>query len=156
MKNRSITFLVFALLVTATAAFGQVKVDLKQFKVVDVNGKQELVSTDKAKPGEVIEYVATYHNTGKTAVKNVVGTIPVPNGMEFTPEPTQKAPDMAAASDGKFGPVPLKHKALRNGVQVEEVLPYSAYRALQWKIGTMAPDQKVELKARVKLAPLAK
>ena len=156
MKNRAISFLAILLLVTATAAFGQVKVDLKQFKVVDANGKQSLQSADKAKPGEIIQYVATYHNAGKAAAKNVVGTIPVPSGMEYTPDPNLKAPDMAAAADGKFAPLPLKHKVMRNGVQVEEVLPYSAYRSLQWKIGTMAPDQKIELKANVKLAPLAK
>lgn len=152
MKKRAITFLGLLLLVSATAAFGQVKVDLKQLKVVESNGKQELVASSKGKPGDVFEYVATYHNTGKTAVKNVIGTIPVPNGMEYTPDTSLKAPDMAAASDGKFAPVPLKHKVLRNGVQVEEVLPYSAYRSLQWKIGSLEPDQKVELKARVKLA----
>ena len=152
MKNRAIAFFGFLMLVSATAAFGQVTVDLKQLKVVESNGKQELVASSKGKPGDVFEYVATYHNTGKTAAKNVVGTIPVPNGMEYTPDASSKAPDMAAAADGKFAPVPLKHKVLRNGVQVEEVLPYSAYRSLQWKIGTLAPDQKVELKARVKLA----
>ena len=156
MKTRAITILAILLLATATAAFGQVKVDLKQFKVVDVNGKQTLQSADKAKPGEVIQYVATYHNTAKTPAKNVVGTIPVPNGMEYTPDANLKAPDMAAAADGKFAPLPLKHKVTRNGAQVEEVLPYSAYRSLQWRIGTMEPGQKVELKANVKLAPLAK
>jgi uncharacterized repeat protein (TIGR01451 family) len=155
MKNRTISFIGIMLLVTA-AAFGQVKVELKQFKVVESNSKQELVATDKGKPGDVFQYIATYHNTSKTAAKNVLGTIPVPNGMEYTPDASSKAPDMAAAADGKFAPVPLKHKVLRNGVQVEEVLPYSAYRSLQWKIGTMEPDQKIELKARVKLAPLAK
>jgi uncharacterized repeat protein (TIGR01451 family) len=156
MKKLAISFVGFLLLVTATAAFGQVKVDLKQFKVVDTNGKQELLAVEKTKPGDVVEYVATYHNVGKAAVKNVVGTVPVPNGMEYVPDQNTKAPDMAAAADGKFAPVPLKHKVMRNGVQVEEVLPYSAYRSLQWKLGTMMPDQKIELKARVKLAPLVK
>jgi uncharacterized repeat protein (TIGR01451 family) len=154
MKSKTIWLVGTLLLATATAAFGQVKVDLKQFKIVETNGKQELVSADKAKPGEVIEYVATYHNAGKAAVKNVKGTIPVPAGMEYVPDAKLKAPDMAAAADGKFAPLPLKHKVVRNGVSVEEILPYSAYRALQWNIGALAPDQKVELKAHVKVAPL--
>ncbi len=156
MKNRALCFLGTFLIATALSALGQVKVEMKQFKVVESAGRQTLVSAEKTKPGELLQYVATYHNSGKAAVKNVVGTIPVPNGMEYTPDPNLKAPDMAAAADGKFAPVPLKHKVMRNGVQVEEVLPYSAYRSLQWKLGTLAPDQKVEVKANVKVASASK
>ena len=154
MSKRLINLLGIIVLLSATAAMGQgkqVKVELKQAKVVVNGGVETLQPTDKAKPGDVIEYTATYHNIGKTAVKAVAGDIPVPVGMEYVPDAKLKAPDLAATNDGKFAPLPLKHKVMKNGVQVEEVLPYSEYRILRWNIGTLAPDQKVEEKARVKL-----
>ncbi len=152
--NKRIGILGMLLLLLMTASFAQekqVKIDLKQFKVVTTNGVESLQPTDKAKPGEVIEYVASVHNTGKTAVKNVQPIIPVPSGMEYTPDAKLKAPDAAATSDGKYAALPLKHKVQRNGVQVEEVVPYSEYRSLRWNVGTLAPDQTVEVKARVRL-----
>lgn len=155
MNKRITSLLGILILMSAALAFGQQKqvtADLKQFKVVVTNGVESLKPADTVKPGEVIEYVATYQNNGKEPVKNVVGTIPVPSGMEFTPDAKLKAPDAAAASDGKFGSLPLKHKVTKNGVEVDEVLPYSAYRSLRWNLGTLAPGQKVEVKARVKVS----
>lgn len=158
MKTRTNMMIVVLFFVACSAAaFAQakgdlVKVDLKQFKVVQANGKEELQPAEKAKPGEVIEYVATYHNSSNAGVKNVTGTIPVPVGTEYLPDASLKAPDMAAAADNKFAPLPLKRKVMRNGAEVEELLPYSEYRLLRWNIGAMAADASVVLKAKVKLA----
>ncbi len=158
MKTRTNNLIAFLFVVAlsatavAQAKAGMVKVDLKTSKVVQVNGKEELQDANSAKPGEVLEYVATYHNTGNAAVKNVKGDIPVPAGTEYVPDARLKAPDLAAGADKNFAPLPLKRKVMRNGVEVEELLPYSEYRILRWNIGQMAPGATVVLKARVKLA----
>jgi uncharacterized repeat protein (TIGR01451 family) len=158
LKTRTNILVAFLFVVAlSTAALAQakadlVKVDLKQFKVTQVNGKEDLQAASSFKPGEVIEYVATYHNTGKAAVKNVNGTIPVPVGTEYLPDANLKAPDMAAGADKSYAPLPLKRKVMRNGVETEELLPYSEYRFLRWNIGQMAPDATAVLKARVKIA----
>src|SRR5262252_8196671 len=88
----------------------EVKVVLTANKIVLVNGKEQKESSDKAKPGEVIEYVAEYRNTGKAPVTNVVATLPVPAGMEFVPEAAQPQQVLARTDEKTYAPVPLKRK----------------------------------------------
>src|SRR5215469_2429461 len=130
----------------------EVKVVLTASKVVVVNGKEQKESSDKAKPGEVIEYIAEYRNTGKAPVTNVVATLPVPSGMEFVPEAAQPQQIMASTDEKTYAPVPLKRKVTgADGKPVEQVVPYPEYRSLRWNLGEIQGGGSKSVKARMKV-----
>ena len=143
-----------AVLVTALClpVLAEVKVVLTANKIVVVNGKEQKESGDKAKPGEVIEYVAEYHNTGNAAVTNVMATLPVPAGTEFVPETAQPQQLLASTDEHNFAPVPLKHMvAGPDGKMVEQLVPYSEYRSLRWNLGKIQGGESKSVKARMKV-----
>jgi uncharacterized repeat protein (TIGR01451 family) len=130
----------------------EVKVILVASKIVKVDGAEKKESGDKAKPGDVIEYVAEYKNTDKNPVKNVVATLPVPAGMEYVPQ-TAVPNEVTASTDGTtYAPVPLKRTARNaSGQTVQELVPYSEYRFLRWSLGEIAGEKSKSVKARMKV-----
>ena len=98
----------------AVLAAGDVPVSLSAHRVqVDTKGKETFTAGDEAKPGEIIEYRAVYHNAGSASVTGLVATLPIPRGMEYLP--TTAKPGKAEASlDGTtFAPIPLTRRVKR-------------------------------------------
>src|SRR6185369_10694463 len=53
---------------------------LEAHKVVRAaDGTEKLAPAESARPGDVIEYVATYRNTGKQPIRNLEATLPIPH-----------------------------------------------------------------------------
>lgn len=130
----------------------EVKVILVASKVVSVNGAEQREPGDKAKPGDVIEYVAEYKNPDKNPVKNVMATLPVPSGMEYIPQ-TATPEQVTASSDGvTYAPVPLKRSVRgADGKMVQQLVPYAEYRSLRWSLGEIAGGNSKSVKARMKV-----
>ena len=130
----------------------EVKVELKASKIVVINGTEQKQSADKAKPGEIIEYVAEYRNTAKTSVSNVVATLPIPSGTEYIPDTAEPAQVMASTDDHNYSPVPLK-RSIRgaDGKMVEQLVPFSEYRSLRWNLGNIQGEASKSVKARMKV-----
>ncbi len=132
---------------------GDVVVELTAKKVtIDANGKEVLASAEKAAPGDVIEYVATYANKGDKSVKDLLGMLPVPHGMEYIPS-TAKPSKVFASLDGKqYGVVPLKRKVrLPNNKEEIREVPPAEYRFLRWDLKNLAPGQRVTVSARMQV-----
>ena len=130
----------------------EVKVALTANKIVVVNGKEQKEPGESAKPGELIEYVAEYRNTGKAPVTNVVATIPVPAGMEFVPETVQPQQVMASTDERTYAPVPLRRMVKgADGKMLEQIVPYSEYRSLRWSLGEIQGGGTKIVKARMKV-----
>ena len=113
-----------------------VRVQLTQVKVMlDAQRTELLVSADAVKPGDVIEYRATYTNSGATTVVNLLATLPIPVGAEWIPD-TAKPSNAEASRDGKlFAAIPLKQSiAHPDGTTSMEVVPVAEYRYLRWTI----------------------
>ncbi len=148
-RSAGIPLLVIALSVSLLA---EVKVDLKASKIVVVNGVEQKQPADKAKPGEIIEYVAEYKNTAKTSVSNVVATLPVPPGMEYLPDTAGPAQVMASTDEHNYAPVPLKRSVRgADGKMVEQLVPFSEYRSLRWNLGDIQGGSSKSVKARMKV-----
>ena len=130
----------------------EVKVNLVANKIVSVDGTEHKQSADKAKPGEVIEYVAEYQNSDKSSVKNVMATLPVPTGLEYLPE-TSSPQSLLASTDGNtFAPAPLKRSVRgTDGKMVEVLVPYSEYRSLRWSLGEISAGASKTVRARMKV-----
>jgi uncharacterized repeat protein (TIGR01451 family) len=142
------------LLVTALSLplQAEVKVELKANKIVVVNGAEQKQPADKAKPGEIIEYVAEYRNSAKSPVSNVVATLPVPPGMEYVPDTAAPVQVMASTDEHNYAPVPLKRSVRgADGKTVEQLVPFSEYRSLRWMLGDLRGDASKSVKARMKV-----
>ena len=133
-------------------AANQVEAKLSASIVRMVGNKEVLALADKAKPGDVIEYSVVYRNPSKP-VKGVLATLPVPQGMEYIAG--SAAPKTATASlDGNtFAAIPLKRQVkLADGKTVDQLVPYSDYRFLQWKLGDMANKASFKVSARMRVS----
>ena len=105
-----------------------------------------------AKPGDVLEYSASYSNAGKTSVERVQAVIPIPPGTVLLADSAKPASPQATVDGVSFSATPLKRVVkLADGKSREELVPLSEYRALRWPIGTIAPSQNVVVSLRVKV-----
>jgi uncharacterized repeat protein (TIGR01451 family) len=160
MKHLWIKCLFFAavaalLAIPAVAADkGSVTVKLTSHKVVSTtSGKDKLERADKAKPGDVIEYKAVYHNKGKGNATNVKGIIPIPKGTAFIPGSAKPAQITASLDDKKYSIPPLKRKVTLPSGKVElRDVPYEEYRSIRWDLKTLPPGKSAAVSMRVKIS----
>ncbi|SRR5579859_996662 len=152
VKTLKTTFVIVAALALYLPLQAEVKVLLIANKIIKMDGTEQKQPGDKAKPGEIIEYVAEYKNPDKSSVKDVVATLPVPAGMEYIPNTAAPSQVLASTGDGNYAPVPLK-RAVRgaDGKVTQELLPYSEYHSLRWNLGDMAGGTSKSVRARMKV-----
>ena len=148
--------LAVAFLAPAIAQAGEpVHVALTAQRVITQNGHEVLAPADKASPGEVIEYRATYRNNSASPIRELVATLPIPNGVELLPSTTAPA-GVEASLDGRhYAAMPLT-RIVRDasGHEVKREVPLAEYRSLRWTIGGLAPKDSRTVAARVRVAPL--
>ena len=129
-----------------------VEAKLEVRKVVSGAGASEaFASGDAVKPGDVIEYVATFRNTTGKPVRNLEPTLPLPEHTEFIAGSTGPASVMAGLDARVFAPIPLKRKTVANGRETLEAVPYREYRYLRWAPVDLEPGKSVRVSARVKV-----
>jgi uncharacterized repeat protein (TIGR01451 family) len=133
-------------------SWSEVKIALTASKIVVVNGGEKKEPGDKAKPGDVIEYMAAYTNTDKQSVNQVQANLPVPSGMEYLPGTAVPA-NATATTDGiHFAPVPLKRSVKgADGKTKEELVPTSEYKSLRWDLGEIGAGATKSVKARMQV-----
>ncbi|MBL0140670.1 MAG: DUF11 domain-containing protein [Betaproteobacteria bacterium] len=153
--SRALAILAFAT-ATAPVALAQAPAEplesrLVASKVVLVDGRESLVEATNARPGDVIEYTATYRNAGKEALKGLKATIPIPSQTEFIPGTARPAGVSASLDARLFADVPLKRTVMRDGRQVEEAVPPGEYRALRWLAGELSGGKEKSFSARVRV-----
>lgn len=126
-----------------------VTVELTQNKVIkSADGKEHLVDAATAKPGDVLEYRATYVNHSINAVTGLIAELPIPQGLEYEHKSAKPATQVQiATADGIFGAEPLMRKV---GSMQQEV-PYSEYRKLNWTLGRLPAGGKASVSARAQV-----
>jgi len=135
-------------------AAGDVSVALIANRVTMSQGKEAYIPADHARPGETIEYRATYTNAGSHVAKDVEATLPVPTGLEYLPNSAAPVRLLASLDGKSYAPVPLTRqvKTASGKLEVREV-PASEYRSLRWSVGDLAPHASREVKARMRVTP---
>jgi hypothetical protein len=129
-----------------------VKVTLERSKVVTSNGRESKVAATTAKPGDVLEEVATYLNRSSGAVRALEATLPVPANTELVMSSLQPGNASASLDGVTFSAVPLKRKVTQpNGVALEQPVPLKEYRFLRWYPGELAAGKSLTFKARFKV-----
>ena len=122
----------------------------------NADGSEVLRSTDKSAPGDMLEYQTVYQNNGKTAIKSLEATLPLPVGTAYVGG-SAKPVNPQASVDGKlFSAMPLKTMVQTpDGKLQERLVPYSDYRALRWSLGELPATEKVTVSARVQINPVS-
>jgi uncharacterized repeat protein (TIGR01451 family) len=142
----------FAVTAAAQQQRNPIESRLDARKVVTVaDGKESFVAADAARPGDVIEYTATYRNTGTAAVKNLEATLPIPADTEFIAGSAKPAGARASLDARAFADMPLVRKVAHEGRMVDEPVPAREYRALRWYPGELAADKSINFTARVRV-----
>ncbi len=145
-------FLPLLLTGTLLAQSPDVRVDLAGKRVVFTEGKESFAKADKAGPGDVIQYEAVYRNDGKAAAKNVVATVPIPQGMTLVAESAKPVAEQATTDGKTFSPVPLMREVKNEaGVLEKKPVPFSEYRALRWTLPELAPEKTATFVLRAQL-----
>jgi len=123
--------------------------------LVQSNGQFETSGpANAAKPGDTLEYAASYNNRGNAAAMELMPTMPIPVGTEYVPSNLIPKPTHASLDGLNFAPIPLRRKKPdANGVVHEVDVPLAEYRALRWTVGTLAAGHEVIVRARVRVVP---
>ena len=136
----------------AQKAGTEVQSRLEARKVVTAaDGKETFAAADQAKPGDVIEYVATYRNLTRQRLSNFDGTLPIPQQTEFMPGSQVPAKATASLDGVNYSPLPLTRKVQRDGRTVDEPVPAREYRFLRWHANSLGGEQSVAFSARVRV-----
>src|SRR4051794_10954157 len=131
---------------------GPLVTQLEARKVVrGSDGKESFAPADTAKPGDVIEYVATYRNTGKQPLRNLEATLPIPQNTEFVPGSANPASAKASLDAQTFAAMPLKRTTVKDGKPVEALVPVRDYRSLRWYAADLPAEKTATFTARVKV-----
>jgi uncharacterized repeat protein (TIGR01451 family) len=117
-----------------------------------VAGKPVLSPASEIKPGDVLQYSATYKNTAATPAAKLLATLPVPPGttlVQASAEPTQA---MASTDGNTFAPMPLTRTVKQaDGSTRKEPVPLIEYRALRWDIGALPAGASTVVSLRVRI-----
>lgn len=141
----------------AGTAMAGVQVKLSAHRVTPgPKGTEVLAPAEQARPGEVVEYQARYTNEGRDGVRQLIATLPIPNGMEYLPRTAMPAQVQASLDGSSFAAVPLRRKVrLADGREVMQEVPASEYRWLRWTLGSLAGNGAETVRARVRVGNAA-
>jgi hypothetical protein len=129
------------------------EIRLDRGKVVMIAGKQSLQSASSAKPGEILQDLATYTNKSSSPLRGVEATLPVPANTELIMETVRPASARYSLDGVNFFPEPMTRKVKQsNGVEVEQTVASREYRFLRWYPGELAPKQSVSFSAQFRIA----
>ena len=152
LLSRAMLALVLAAGIAHAQQKGPLESTLEQRKVArGADGRESLVPATSVRPGDVIEYVATYRNTGRAPITGVEATVPIPANTEYMPGSAEPR-DAKASVDGRtYSAMPLKRQVVRDGKTVEETVPAREYRYLRWSAPQLAGEKSVRFSARVRV-----
>jgi uncharacterized repeat protein (TIGR01451 family) len=119
--------------------------------VLQADGKEAFAGAEAARPGDVIEYTATYRNVASAPVRNLEATLPIPANTELVEASPTPAGVRASTDARSFEALPLKRKVRRGGIDVDEVVPPRDIRYLRWYPGELPPGRTLSFKARVRV-----
>lgn len=142
----------------ASDAVNSLQVQLSANKIfTDASGVERVLPAVSVRPGDIVEYRATYQNKGTKNMRDVRAMLPIPvGGMEYLPEAS--SPRLLRASvDGKhFDAIPLQRVIrLDKGKQQLQPVPLSAYRFLRWHLGDVGAGKSVTISSRMRVIAMS-
>lgn len=106
-----------------------------------------------AQPGEVLEYIAVFHNNGAGVAHGLSATLPLPRGTEFVAGSQHPAAAQASLDGTTFEALPLKRLVKEaDGSSHEELVPVREYRFLRWAPADLPGSGDLRVSARVRIS----
>lgn len=135
------------------SAFAEVAVTLESFLVTtDSAGRPAFLPATAAKPGDILEYRATYRNNSGNLIADLKAVLPIPAATALLENTANPRAIEASLTGESYAPAPLTNRVVNNyGRLVEIVIPYEEYRFIRWSIPQLRPRQAITVKARVKV-----
>jgi uncharacterized repeat protein (TIGR01451 family) len=134
----------------------QVEGVLEQSRIVQIDGKEALQPADRVSPGDLLQYRVRYSNKGATAANNLVVTLPIPKGLEYTPSDSLPKAALASLDGQRFEAIPIKRWVKSaDGQEVLKDVPLSQYRALRWQVDQLQAGKSVAFSARARVESVA-
>lgn len=122
----------------------------------NAEGKEALLAAEKAAPGDTLEYQTIYQNNGKSAVRSLAATLPLPAGLAYVAGSAKPVNPQASVDGNTFAAMPLKTMVKSPSGKLEErLVPYSEYRALRWNLDDLPANEKVTVSARALVSPVS-
>jgi len=132
-----------------------VSVHMQAYHIVKLKKGEKRLPAEKAKPGDVLEYVAAYHNQSKHGVSGLKATLPVPQGLVFIADSPRPRHALASLDGKLFQKIPLKRRVKQSDGSWKQVLvPFEEYRFLRWNIGRLDAGATEKVSARMRLIPV--
>ncbi len=140
----------------AAAQPTQVSSTLQVERVVMVDARPVLKPVTAGRPGDVLEYRASYDNRGASAANGFVAELPIPAGTTYVAHSAQPANAQASTDGVHFAALPLMRTVkMANGTTGPQPVPLADYRALRWSLGNLPAGKRVQVQARVQVDPVA-
>jgi uncharacterized repeat protein (TIGR01451 family) len=123
-------------------------------RVEFVDGKPTLQPAYEAKPGDLLEYRASYANHGTGAIAHLQATLPIPAGTTLVADSPVPRSSLASTDGSHFAAMPLVHPVTTpDGKTHMEPVPLAEYRALRWDLGLINPGKSAEVHMQVRINP---
>ena len=131
-----VSFLLLSLSLSGWAD-GPLSSQMETFLVTKKNGKEVVVATQQASPGDVVEYRLTYSNESDQPLSGLVITGPVPANTEYLKESAAadvKAEFTVSIDGGEtYQSEPVKRTQTDSKGQSKEIIvPAGEYTQLRW------------------------
>lgn len=124
--------------------------------VVDARGQEAREGAAAVKPGELIQYTATYTNRSRAPLAQFSATLPIPAGTVFVVDSGQPLGAQASVDGKSFDTMPLRRKVQQpDGRWVETPVPLADYRALRWPARTLGAKERFVASLRVRVSDQA-
>ena len=135
----------------------QVTSDLSMVRVLTrPDGSEQLHAAREVRPGDLLQYTATYRNDGQRPVKQLVATLPIPAGTEFVSAPGAAGQIQASLGGTVFEPIPLMRKQRQaDGQWLSVPVPLAEYRTLRWPGADLSAGGSLIALARVRVVTQA-
>lgn len=119
-------------------------------QVIAEGGHEVLKPATATRPGDVLQYRATYTNSGDQPAGHLQAGLPVPAGTSLLASGIEPAGALASVDGTHFAPMPLTRTVTgKDGKSRRETVPMNEIRALRWDLGTLLPNQPKSVQARV-------
>lgn len=126
----------------------QGKMDI--YKIVRVDGQYKRFTMTKAKPGDILEYVVSYKNTGNKPIKNIQIIGPIPAQSYVMPSsikmPTAKPMMVSIDGGNTYNVPPMKRKVRQGNKIVEVVVSDKEWTHLKCTVPELAADKTTEMR----------
>lgn len=140
----------FAIGTPAAWAASAVTSQLEVRQVTMESGHEALKPASAARPGDLLQYRATYTNAGNAAAEHLLANLPVPSGTTLQADGMDPTGAQASLDGKQFAPMPLMRPVLgKDGKPHQQPVPLSEIRSLRWDLGTLASHQTRAVQLRV-------